>query len=177
MCEKGKFLIFLTLTSDLLSPDLRQWKIYFFEKCSYDHETQNNAKISDFLDVKISHLLNMERRGTHIWSLKSGSSSESMVFWQFIIGILKNLNAKLQKRYWTVFEKLTILCEKGTFLIFLTLTSDLLSPDLRQWKIHFFEKCSYDHETQNNAKISDFWDIKISHLLNMEGVGYTFLGP
>ncbi len=41
----------------------------------------------------------------------------------------------------------------------------------------FFEKCSYDHETQNNAKISDLWDIKISHLLNMEGVGYTFLGP
>ena len=34
-------------------------------------------------------------------------------------------------------------------------------------RIFFFEKCSCGPETQNNAKISDFWDIKISHSLNM----------
>ncbi len=49
------------------------------------------------------------------------------------------------------------------------------SPDLRKWKIIFLEKRSYGHETQNNVKISDFWEVKKSHLLNMEGAGYTYL--
>ena len=45
----------------------------------------------------------------------------------------------------------------------------MLSDRSKTVRIFFFEKCSCGPETQNNAKISDFWDIKISHSLNMGG--------